>query len=254
MNRKMKSVSMLLFLSSLSTGIAYAESPKDKVEVDIVQQTSTCQGVVKDAIGESIIGASVIVKGTTNGTITDIEGNFSLPNVKKGDIIEISFVGYTTQNIKWTGQNLNIILTEDNQTLDEVVVIGYGGSQLRSKMTNSVAKVDNSIFESGSHTNPAQALSGAVAGLRVQQNSGNPNSAPTLVLRGGTNLDGSGSPLIIVDGAIRESLNDINSADIESMEVMKDAGATAIYGARAANGVILITTKKRKQRTCRDKS
>lgn len=244
MNRKMKSVSMLLFLSSLSTGIAYAESPKDKVEVDIVQQTSTCQGVVKDAIGESIIGASVIVKGTTNGTITDIEGNFSLPNVKKGDIIEISFVGYTTQNIKWTGQNLNIILTEDNQTLDEVVVIGYGGSQLRSKMTNSVAKVDNSIFESGSHTNPAQALSGAVAGLRVQQNSGNPNSAPTLVLRGGTNLDGSGSPLIIVDGAIRESLNDINSADIESMEVMKDAGATAIYGARAANGVILITTKK----------
>lgn len=240
----MKSVSMLLFLSSLSTGIAYAESPKDKVEVDIVQQTSTCQGVVKDAIGESIIGASVIVKGTTNGTITDIEGNFSLPNVKKGDIIEISFVGYTTQNIKWTGQNLNIILTEDNQTLDEVVVIGYGGSQLRSKMTNSVAKVDNSIFESGSHTNPAQALSGAVAGLRVQQNSGNPNSAPTLVLRGGTNLDGSGSPLIIVDGAIRESLNDINSADIESMEVMKDAGATAIYGARAANGVILITTKK----------
>lgn len=133
MNRKMKSVSMLLFLSSLSTGIAYAESPKDKVEVDIVQQTSTCQGVVKDAIGESIIGASVIVKGTTNGTITDIEGNFSLPNVKKEDIIEISFVGYTTQNIKWTGQNLNIILTEDNQTLDEVVVIGYGGSQLRSK-------------------------------------------------------------------------------------------------------------------------
>lgn len=244
MNKKMKSVSMLLLLGSLSTGMTYAASPEDKTEFDITQQTATCQGIVKDITGEAIIGASVIVKGTTNGSITDIDGNFSLPNIPKGSIIEISFVGYISQSIKWNGENLNIILKEDNQTLDEVVVIGYGGSQLRSKMTNSVAKVDNSIFEAGSHTNPAQALSGAVAGLRVQQNSGNPTSAPTLVLRGGTNLDGSGSPLIIVDGAIRESLNDINSADIESMEVMKDAGATAIYGARAANGVILITTKK----------
>lgn len=124
------------------------------------------------------------------------------------------------------------------------MITGYGGTQLRSKMTNSIAKVDNSTLSTGAHTNPAQALSGAVAGLRVQQTSGNPNSTPTLVLRGGTNLDGSGSPLVIIDGAVRESLSDVNPEDIESLEVMKDAGATAIYGARASNGVILVTTKR----------
>lgn len=139
---------------------------------------------------------------------------------------------------------MNVQLQEDNKTLDEVVITGYGGTQLRSKMTNSIAKVDNSTLSTGAHTNPAQALSGAVAGLRVQQTSGNPNSTPTLVLRGGTNLDGSGSPLVIIDGAVRESLSDVNPEDIESLEVMKDAGATAIYGARASNGVILVTTKE----------
>ena len=111
MNKKVKSVSMLLFLASLSTGIAYADQPKEKSEIDIVQQATACQGIVKDATGESIIGASVVVKGTTNGTITDIDGNFSLTNVQKGDIIEISFVGYLTETIKWDGKPINIILT-----------------------------------------------------------------------------------------------------------------------------------------------
>ena len=216
------------------------------IAAPVVQQSETCTGVVKDASGETVIGASVVVKGTTNGTITDFDGNFTLTNVNKGDVIQISFVGYATQEIVWDGKVMNITLKEDTEVLDEVVVTAYGGKTLRSKMTNSIAKVDNEVLESGLHSNPAQALSGAVAGLQVRQTSGDPGATPTLILRGGTGLDGSGSPLVIVDGAQR-SLSDINPADIESMEVMKDAGATAIYGARAANGVILVTTKRGKE-------
>lgn len=197
-----------------------------------------------DNNGESVIGASVKVVGTKNGTVTDIDGRFTLSDVAKGATIEVSYIGYSPLQVKFNGTPLTITIKEDSKALDEVVVMGYGGSQLRSKLTNSIAKVDNSTLNTGAHTNPAQALSGAVAGLRVQQTSGNPKAVPTLVLRGGTNLDGSGSPLIIVDGAVRESLSDVNPSDIESMEVMKDAGATAIYGARASNGVILVTTKR----------
>ena len=208
------------------------------------QEKITIKGAVTDIKGEAIIGANIIEAGTTNGTITDIDGQFSL-QVDKGAKLIISYIGYMTQTLP-VGQNhfLKIALREDNKTLEEVVITGYGGTQLRSKMTNSIAKVDNSVLANGTYTNPAQALSGAVAGLRVQQTSGKPNATPTLVLRGGTNLDGSGSPLIIIDGAVRESLSDVNPEDIESMEVMKDAGATAIYGARASNGVVLVTTKK----------
>ena len=193
------------------------------IAAPVVQQSETCTGTVTDAMGP-VIGASVVVKGTTNGVITDFDGNFSLQNVKKGDIIQISFVGYATKEIVWDGNPINVELKEDSEMLDEVVVTAYGGKTLRSKMTNSIAKVDNEVLESGLHANPAQALSGAVAGLQVRQTSGDPGATPTLILRGGTGLDGSGSPLVIVDGAQR-SLSDINPADIESMEVMKDAGA-----------------------------
>ena len=119
----MKSVGMWLLLGSLSTGMAYADLSKNESEIDIVQQTGICQGIVKDATGESVIGASVIVKGTTNGTITDLDGNFSLPNVPKGSTIKISFVGYKTLEVKWNGSPLNIILKEDSEMLDEVVVV-----------------------------------------------------------------------------------------------------------------------------------
>lgn len=246
MLKRLKSVSMLLFLMSTSAGTVYAATNPSVTGVKITQQSSTCTGVVKDATGETVIGASVVVKGSANGTITGIDGDFSLSNVNRGDIIQISFVGYQTVEIKWNGQPLNVTLKEDSEMLQEVVITAYGGKQLRSKVTNSIAKVDNKTLSSGLHSNPAQALSGAVAGLRVQQTDGDPGATPTIVLRGGTSLDGSGSPLVIVDGAQR-SMSDINPADIESMEVMKDAGATAIYGARAANGVVLITTKRGKE-------
>ncbi len=142
---------------------------------------------------------------------------------------------------------INVLLEEEANQLDEVVITGYGSVRQRAKLTNSIATVKAETLDKGSFSNPAQALSGAVAGLRVAQTSGKPGATPTLVLRGGTNLDGSGSPLVIVDGQIRTGLDDINPDDVESMEFLKDAGSTAIYGARANNGVILVTTKRGKE-------
>ena len=237
---------MLLFLLTMSVEAAYPETGESTLKVSVVQQGTTCKGVVKDAAGETIIGASVVAKGTTNGTITGINGDFSLNNVKQGDIIQISFVGYKTVEVKWNGQPLNVTLKDDTEMLGEVVVTGYGGQQLRTKVTNSISKVKQESLNVGMHSNPAQALSGAVAGLKVIQSSGSPGATPTIILRGGTNLDGTGSPLVVVDGQLRDSMSDINPEDIESMDVLKDAGATALYGARASNGVILITTKRGK--------
>ncbi|EOA54096.1 SusC/RagA family TonB-linked outer membrane protein [Phocaeicola massiliensis] len=246
MLKRIKSVSTLLFLMGVSTGTAYAVAESGITDVKITQQNGSCTGIVKDTTGETVIGASVVVKGTTNGTITGIDGDFSLNNVKQGDIIQISFVGYKTVEVKWNGQPLNVTLKDDTEMLGEVVVTGYGGQQLRTKVTNSISKVKQESLNVGMHSNPAQALSGAVAGLKVIQSSGSPGATPTIILRGGTNLDGTGSPLVVVDGQLRDSMSDINPEDIESMDVLKDAGATALYGARASNGVILITTKRGK--------
>ena len=246
MTKQFKSVSMMLFLLAMSAGPAVATTGSAPIEAPVVQQSETCTGVVNDAMGP-VIGASVMVKGTTNGALTDLDGKFTLKNVKKGDIIVISYVGYAQQEIKFDGKALNVTLKEDTEMLAEVVVTGYGGKQLRTKVTNSISKVNNEALTTGVHSNPAQALSGAVSGLRVVQSSGNPGSTPSMVLRGGTDWGGSGSPLVMVDGQLRDSLSDINPEDIESMEVLKDAGATALYGARASNGVILVTTKSGKQ-------
>ena len=212
------------------------------------QQDQACRGVVLDTQGLGVIGASVLIKGqpVALGTVTDFDGNFVQTNAKKGDVLVISCIGYVTQEVVWDGQPVRVVLAEDNEMLAETVVTAYGGRQLRSKVTNSIASVKEDVISSGMHTNPAQALSGAVAGLQVQQVSGDPGATPTVILRGGTSLNGSGSPLVIVDGAQR-SLADLNPNDIESIEVLKDAGATAIYGARAANGVILVTTKQGKE-------
>lgn len=236
----------MALLSCWSSGFTYAESSEIPI-MAVQQDVEVCKGVVIDgSYNEPLIGASVVVKGTTNGSVTDIEGNFSISNVKKGATLVISYIGYQTQEIVWNGAPVSITLKEDADVLQEVVVTAYGGKQLKTKLTNSISKVEGASLTSGVHSNPAQALSGTVSGLQVRQTSGNPGDVPTMVLRGGTNLDGSGSPLVVVDGQVRE-MNDINPEDIESLEVMKDAGATAIYGARANNGVILITTKRGKE-------
>ena len=214
-------------------------------------QNRSCQGTVKDAQGEPVIGASVLIKDApvSMGTVTDMDGNFVQPNAKVGSVLVISSIGYETVEVAWNGSPLQVVLKDDFNVLDEVVVTGYGGTQLRTKVTNSIAKVDEKALTVGTFTNAASALAGAVSGLRIIQTSGNPSAAPTIVLRGGTNLDGSGSPLVVVDGQLRDDMGEINNEDIESIDVLKDAGATALYGARASNGVILITTKKGKPGT-----
>lgn len=210
------------------------------------QERVTVTGCVKDAGDLPVIAATVFEKGTSNGTSTDAKGNFKL-SITKGATLTVSCVGYETQEVTVSGDRTryDFILKEDALSLSEVVVTGYGGTQHRSKLTNSIAKVSEETFSVGVFANPGQALSGAVSGLRVINTSGSPNATPTIALRGGTNWDGTGTPLVIVDGMLRESgFEDINPEDIASMDVLKDAGATAIYGARASNGVIFITTKK----------
>jgi TonB-linked SusC/RagA family outer membrane protein len=224
---------LVLFCLLFLTSVAFA-------------QKQTVTGVVTDVSKEPMIGATIIEVGNpANGTVADINGHFSL-SIDHGGSIEVSFIGFVTQKLVGSTTPMTVVLKEDAAMLDDVVVTGYTGTQVRSRSTNSIAKVDSKKLETGVYSNPAQALSGAVSGLRVIQSSGNPGSTPTIILRGGTNLDGSGSPLVIVDGQVRGSLSDINPEDIADMQVMKDAGATAIYGARANNGVILVTTKKGK--------
>ena len=213
------------------------------------QQGDLVRGVVRDAAGEPIPGATIMQAGTLNGTMTDSDGNFAI-SAPKGARLVISCVGYSNVEIVADGQNgLSIVLNEDKMFLDETVVIAYGGRQLRTKVTNSIAKVQEDVLSRGVYSNAGSALSGAVSGLRVTSSSGNPGTAPTITLRGGTDWGGTGSPLVIVDGQLRDGMNEINPEDIESMEVLKDAGATAVYGARASNGVILITTKQGKTGT-----
>ena len=248
MLKKVNLISLVLLVGSITIPVgALAGVVPNKQNVNVSQQTGKVTGVVEDAFGP-VAGAAVIIKGTTNGGVTDINGNFILDGVKKGDIIQISFIGYVTQEIKYTGQpSLKVMLAEDAQALDEVVVLAYGVKQKRGKLTNSVSTVSEETLTIGSYGDPAQALVGAISGVKVKQTSGFAGSTPTITLRGGTSYDGTGEPLVVVDGQIRtDGLSDLNSNDIESMEVMKDAGATAIYGARAANGVILVTTKQGK--------
>ena len=214
---------------------------------NVMAQTKTITGTVVDATNEPVIGASVVEAGTTNGTITDLDGKFSL-NVSQGAKINVSYIGYKTQTITTGVQNsYQIVLKEDTEVLDEVVVTGYGGSQKRATLTTAISKMDNSVLEKAAYSNAAQALQGSVTGLRVVTDSGQPGSEPSITLRGGATITGANNKaLIIVDGVVRDSMGDINSSDIESIQVLKDAASTAIYGARANGGVILIETKSGK--------
>ncbi|GAB3501865.1 TonB-dependent receptor [Spirosoma knui] len=196
--------------------------------------------------GQGLPGVNVAIKGTTRGTVTDSDGRFSL-SAQQNDVLVISQIGMTTQELPVGNETtLTIDMVESARSLDEVVVVGYG-QQSRRTLTGSVASIDNTVLKSAPRTNAATALQGTAPGLRVQQTSGQPGATPTIVLRGGTEFSGSGSPLYVVDGVIVPSLFGINAQDIEKMDVLKDAASTAIYGARAANGVILVTTRKGKK-------
>lgn len=188
-----------------------------------------------------LAGATVIIKGTSTGATTDFDGNYSI-NANTGDVLVFSFVGFKTTEITIANQTtINVSLAEDTAMLDEIVITGYG-RQSRAQLTTSVSKLDTQILETSTRSNVATALQGTIAGLRVTNTTGQPGSTPQIILRGGTGFSGTGSPLILIDG-IPGSFYALNSDDIESIEVLKDAAATAIYGARSANGVILVTTK-----------
>lgn len=248
MLKHLKSVSALLFLSTMCAGTIYAIPEVKKDDVRVSQQNGTCTGVVKDATGETIIGASVVVKGSTNGTITGIDGDFSLANVPQGSTIIISFVGYQTQEVKWNGSPLNVTLKDDTKVLDEVVVVGYG-TQKKVNVTGAVSMVDSKVLESRPVANVSQALQGAIPGLNLAttSNGGDLNSSMSINIRGAGSI-GKGSvdsPLVLIDG-IEGDLNTLNPLDIESVSVLKDAASASIYGSRAAFGVILVTTKSGK--------
>ena len=199
-------------------------------------------GKVTSSTGEALIGATVLLKNTSTGTSTDIDGNYTLDVPNRTDTLVISYTGFIVQEIPVDGRSvIDVVLIENNSQLDEIVVVGYG-SQSRAKLTTSVSKLNTQILETSTRSNAATALQGTIAGLRVTNTTGQPGSTPQIVLRGGTNFNGTGSPLILIDG-IPGSFYALNSDDIESIEVLKDAAATAIYGARSANGVILVTTK-----------
>ena len=252
----------MLFLMGASTGAAYAISAPEVDDVKITQQSGKATGTVVDAMGP-VIGASVVVKGTTNGTITDFDGNFSLAGVKKGDILEISFIGYATQEVKWEGTPLSITLEEDTQQLEEVVVTALGIKREKKALGYAMQEVKGDALVAARETNLANALSGKVSGVQIIRSSNGPAGSSKIQLRGSNSVTGTNQPLIVVDGVPLENftgadnndfwnpssdmgngLSDINSEDIESMSVLKGASAAALYGSRAGNGVILITTKK----------
>ena len=217
----------------------------DTLASAVVQQNSTCKGIVKDAKGEPVIGASIVVKGTTNGTITGFDGDFTLTNVAKGSTIQISYIGFVSQEIKFNGQSLNVVMKEDTELLDEVVVVGYG-VQKKANLTGSVASINAEALESRAVASVSAALAGTMPGVTSIQTSGAPGAQTGSITIRGKNSINAASPLVIVDG-VPGSMNNIDPQDIESLSVLKDAASSAIYGVQAANGVIVITTKKGKK-------
>ncbi|WP_289630190.1 TonB-dependent receptor [uncultured Phocaeicola sp.] len=204
-------------------------------------------GIVKDATGESLIGANVLVKGTTNGAITDFEGKFSLSDVKSSDILVFSYIGCVTQEIKVGNQTqFDVTLNDDSQALEEVVVIGYGTVK-RKDLTGSVTSVGADKLAAVPVASATEALTGKMAGVQITTTEGSPDAEMKIRVRGGGSITGDNTPLFIVDGFPVETISDIPASDIEDMTVLKDASSTAIYGSRGANGVILVTTKSGKE-------
>ena len=241
-----KTVGMLFAFLGASTGTVSAFTPPytTLIHSDITQQDGVCKGVVKDNQGETVIGASGVVKGSTNGTITGLDGDFTLDNVKRGDVIQISYIGYVSQEVVWQGTPLNITLKEDSQTLEEVVVVGFG-SQKKANLTGSVSQVKmDDVLGERPVTNVKNALQGSMPGLMVSGGA-SPGEAKSFNIRGTVSINGM-NPLVLIDN-VEGDIDLLNPEDIESVTVLKDAASSAIYGARAAAGVILITTKKAKK-------
>lgn len=214
----------------------------------IMQQSGNVKGRVTDSNGEPIVGAAIVVQGTTQGTVTDVDGNYELTGVPADATIVVSFLGYDDEVIQVAGQaTINVVMLENFELLGDIVVVGYG-TQKKSDITGSVTSINKDRLAKLPVANVLQAVQGSAAGVTIQQSSAIPGDAPSALIRGRNSINASTGPYIVVDGVpiskADGTLNDINPNDIESMEILKDASATAIYGMNGANGVILITTKR----------
>ena len=206
-------------------------------------QSKTVSGTVLDKTGESVIGASVVVKGTANGTITDIDGNFILSDVPTNGTIQVSFVGYKTLEIPVKGQtSFSLTLMDDTEVLDEVVVVGYG-TMKKSDLTGSVGSISSEKLAARGTTRLEDALQGAVPGVNITQSNSRAGGGFNIQIRGQASINKQAAPLYVIDGIVCSSMDFLNPEDIERVDVLKDASSTAIYGSRASAGVIMITTK-----------
>ncbi len=243
--KKNKTFPVALFMASLVACPASASMSTSTFQ-QTQQQASPCKGVVLDASGEPLVGVSVVVKGTTTGTVTGVNGDFSIKDVKRGSRIVVSFIGFTSKEVVWNGSPLNITLSEDNKTLEEVVVVGFG-TQKKENLTGSVSQVKMAdVLGDRPVTSAAAALQGAMPGLTIGGGTG-PGQSKSFNIRGTLSING-GSPLVLIDN-VEGDISLLNPDDIESVSVLKDAASSAIYGARAAGGVILVTTKRPKDKS-----
>lgn len=246
-----------------SAGTAFAGTPSVN-GVQNVQQDETCKGIIKDATGEAVIGASVIVKGTTTGTVTDLDGNFSLKGVKKGDVLRISYVGYETQEVTFKGGDINVVLKDDAKSLNEVVVTALGMKRETKALGYAVTELKGDALDKNL-VNPVSALQGKVAGVDISGSDGGLFGSAKILIRGASTLGSNNQPIYVVDGVILDNgvkegdadwsqndtdwgneLKNLNPDDFESVSVLKGAAATALYGSRGLNGAVVITTKSGK--------
>lgn len=265
MFKSYKPVSLMLLSGALVfSGSLHAELSPSKPGTQIAQQQGKVSGTIVDYMGP-VTGASVVVKGTTNGNITDFDGKFTLENVPNGATIQISYIGYITQELKYTGQSsLNITLEEDTQKLNEVVVTALGMSREKKALGYAMTEISGEEIAKINVVNPISGLQGKVAGVQINMGAGGPQSASRILIRGNTSLGVNNQPIFVIDGVIIDNnvtnsaewgsqmdfgndIKNLNPDDFESVSVLKGAAATALYGSRAANGIVLITTKKGKQ-------
>lgn len=248
MKQHLKKLGLLAFAASISTVTTYAATSSllNNHVMSTQQDGRPCIGTVVDSSGDPIIGATILLKSTSKGTVTDLDGKFSLANVKPGSTIVVSYVGYERQELTWDGTSLNVTLKESTQSLDQVVVIGYGTVR-KADLAGSVSVMNDKSFRDQPVTTVSEALQGRMSGINVVQ-SGVPGGSVKIRVRGTSSIHRNNDPLYVVDGIVRESgLDGINTEDIQSIQVLKDASSTAIYGSRGSNGVVLVQTKKGKQ-------
>ena len=239
----MKGCALCMTLCLTSAALPGRANAESSAIVNEVLQSSVVKGVVKDSNGEPLLGVNVLVKGTTIGAVTDIDGNFSF-EAPAGCTLVISYIGFESQEVKVKGNApLNIILKEDSEALDEVVVVGYG-VQKKSDVTGALSSVKGDDLTKLSISRTDQALQGQMAGVMVQNSVAAPGESPNIIIRGGNSLKGENAPLVVIDGVLGGDLSLIDPNDITSIEVLKDASSTSIYGSRGANGVIMVTTKR----------